>query len=114
MLIWKLIPGPGIFADDCYLGFEVMRNREAHTILINQRGYIDTITKKFSLTMAKPVTMPMEPRAIITKDQSPSATSQSNEMQRVLYAEAIGSELWPVMISRPDISFAVGILAQFI
>ena len=59
--------------------------------------------------MAKPVTMPMEPGAILTKDQSPSTTSQTNEMQRVPYAEAIGSVLWPAMISTPDITFAVGI-----
>ena len=64
--------------------------------------------------MAKPVTMPMEPGAILTKDRSPSTTSQTDEMQRVPYAEAIGSILWPAMISRPDITFAVGILAQFI
>ena len=64
--------------------------------------------------MAKPVTTPMEPGAILTKDQSPSATSQTDEMQRVPYAEAIGSILWPAMISRLDITFAVGILVQFI
>ena len=41
-------------------------------------------------------------------------TSQTDKVQRVPYAEAIGSVLWPAMISRPDITFAVGILAQFI
>ena len=30
------------------------------------------------------------------------------------YAEAIGSILWPAMVSRPDVAYAVGILAQFI
>ena len=63
-----------------YLGFEVMQNREAHTISINQGGYIDMITEKLGLTMAKPVTMPMEPGAIRTKDQSLSATSQTDEL----------------------------------
>ena len=82
--------------------------------MINQCGYIDMITEKFGLTMAKLVTMPMEPRAILTKDQGLSATSQNEKMQRAPYAEAIGSILWPAMISRLDIGFAVGIQMQFI
>ena len=45
-----------------YLGFEVMQNRE------------------FGLTMAKLVTTPMDPGAILTKDQIPSATSQTDKM----------------------------------
>ena len=35
-------------------------------------------------------------------------------MRGVPYAEAIGCVLWPVMITRPDCAFAVGILSQFI
>lgn len=30
------------------------------------------------------------------------------------YAEAIGSVLWPAIISQPDVAFAIGTLAQFI
>ena len=30
------------------------------------------------------------------------------------YSEAIGSVLWPVVVSRPDAAYAVGILSQFI
>lgn len=35
-------------------------------------------------------------------------------MKDVPYAEATGSVLWPIIISRPDCAFAVSILAQFI
>jgi hypothetical protein len=35
-------------------------------------------------------------------------------MRGVPYSEAIGSVLWPVVVSRPDAAFAVGILSQFI
>jgi hypothetical protein len=35
-------------------------------------------------------------------------------MHGVLYSEAIGSVLWPVVVSRPDAAYAVGILSQFI
>jgi hypothetical protein len=35
-------------------------------------------------------------------------------MRGMSYAEAIGCVLWPVMITRPDCAFAIGILSQFI
>ena len=35
-------------------------------------------------------------------------------MYGIPYSEAIGSVLWPAVVSRPDIAFAVGILSQFI
>ena len=40
--------------------------------------------------------------------------TQLAKMCGVPYAEAIGSVLWPVMISRPDCAFAVSTLVQFV
>ena len=35
-------------------------------------------------------------------------------MRGIPYAEAIGSILWPVVVSRPDAAYAIGVLSQFI
>lgn len=47
-------------------------------------------------------------------DQCPTSLSQSAKMHGVPYSEAIGSVLWPVVVSRPDAAYAVGVLSQFI
>ena len=70
--------------------------------------------EKFALTSAKPVSMPMDPGIKFSNEQCPSTPTQLAKMRGVLYAEAIGSILWPVMISRPDCAFAVSTLAQFV
>ena len=46
--------------------------------------------------------------------QSLVTPNQLARMNGVPYSEAIGSVLWPAVVSRPDIAFAVGILSQFI
>jgi hypothetical protein len=69
---------------------------------------------KFKLTNAQWVMTPMEHGAQFTKEQGPSTPMQAMCMQGIPYAEAIGSILWPVMVSRPDTAYAVGILSQFI
>ena len=70
--------------------------------------------EKFRLTEAKPVSMPMEPNAQFSTQQSPSTLNQTAQMQKLPYSKAIGSVLWLVVVSRPDAAFAVGILSQFI
>ena len=97
-----------------FLGFEIKRDRDAKTIAINQRAYIENMVEKFRLTGAKPVSTPMEPGTQFTVDQCPSSVTQTQKMRGVPYSEAIGSVLWPVVVSRPDAAYAVGILSQFI
>jgi hypothetical protein len=72
------------------------------------------MVEKFRLTNAKKVTTPMEPGAQFSKEQGPFTPTQAMQMQGVPYAEAVGSVLWPVIVSRPDAAFAIGILSQFI
>ena len=56
----------------------------------------------------------MEPGTQYSVDQSPSSLNQISRMKGVPYSEAIGSVLWPVVVSRPDAAFAIGVLSQFI
>src|SRR5271170_7555962 len=97
-----------------FLGFQIKRDRKARTLSINQRAYIIGLTEKFRLTDAKPATTPMEPNVQHSNQQSPMTPNQVARMKGVPYGEAIGSVLWPTVVSRPDIAYAVGILSQFI
>ena len=56
----------------------------------------------------------MEPGAQFSNEQSLSTPAQSMRMRGIPYAEAIGSVLWPVVMSRLDAAFAVSTLLQFI
>ena len=87
------------------LGFEIQRDHATQTIAINQCLYIENIAERFRLQNAAPKHTPMESSAQYTKDQCPS------EPIKVPYQEACGSALWAAVISRPDIQFAVGLLA---
>ena len=72
------------------------------------------MVEKFSLTNAKCVSAPMEPNVQFSVDQCPSTTNQLAWMKGIPYSEAIGSVLWPVVVSRPDAAYAITTLAQFI
>ena len=56
----------------------------------------------------------MEPNIQFSIDQCPSTPNQLARMKGVPYSEDIGSVLWSVVVSRPDATYAIGVLAQFI
>ena len=71
------------------------------------------MVEKFGMAQAKPVSMPMEPGVQFSVDQCPSSVNQVARMRGVPYIQAIGSVLWPIVVSWPDAAYAVGVMSQF-
>ena len=72
------------------------------------------MVNKFRLTNSTPVATPMVTGATFSTADSPSTPMQVVCMCGIPYVEAIGSVLWPVIVSQPDAAFTVSILSQFI
>ena len=90
------------------LGIGVHRDRNAHVISLSQEAYIDNLIERFNLQNATTVTTPLAPGAILSKEQCPATPHENTR-----YRELIGS-LYASLATRPDISFAVNKLAQFL
>src|SRR6266853_2889749 len=96
------------------LGLKVTRNCKNRTILLSQTTYINTMLDRFDLSAAKPYRFPMVPRIIYSKNDSPSSPQEAVCMEKMPYHEAIGSLMYASIATRPDISFAVAALSQFL
>jgi hypothetical protein len=96
------------------LGIKISRNRAARTISLSQTAYIESIINRFNLTDAKSVTTPMIPGAVYSKQDTPSDPAEAAQMKAVPYREAIGSLMYASVATRPDITFAVSTLSQFL
>jgi len=96
------------------LGIKIMRDHEARTISLMQTTYIETILNRFSLSDAKPYTMPIVPGAIYSKSDAPADATEAAYMAKVPYREAVGSLMYAAVATRPDITFAISTLSQFL
>jgi hypothetical protein len=96
------------------LGIRVTRDRILKTISLSQSADIDSIVKCFNLTSAQPLGTPLDPSIQLSKDQSPSTTSHWEDMQKVPYREVIGSLMYAAIGTRPDITYAVTALLQYL
>jgi hypothetical protein len=72
------------------------------------------MTKKFNLQDIKLTYLPAQPSEVLLNIQSLSTPAQQLKMRRKSYTETIRCILWPVVVSRPDATFQIGILSQFV
>ena len=62
---------------------------------------------------AKAVSTPMASRFRLSKDQSPKTEEEEGFMAKVPYASTIGSLMYAMVCTRPDIAHAVGAVSRF-
>ena len=96
------------------LRIKIMRDQQARTILLSQTTYIKTILDRFSLSDAKPYATPIVPGANYTRSQAPADAAEADYMRKIPYREAIGSLMYATVATRPDITFAISTLSQFL
>ena len=95
------------------LGIKITHDRNARTISLSQKSYIDSMLSRYHLNRAKLVSIPMESGLKLSIKQCPHMPEEIERMKRVPYKEGIGSLLYAALATRPDIAFASSILGQF-
>jgi transposase InsO family protein len=95
------------------LGIEIQRDRQAGTIHLSQRAYLDSIIRRFHLDDAKPLSTPMDTQVRLSTEQAPQSAAEFAVMRDVPYREAVGALNWAALSTRPDIAFAVSTVARF-
>ncbi|KAK1591530.1 hypothetical protein Q3G72_009150 [Acer saccharum] len=95
------------------LGIQVIRDRKNKTIALSQASYIDKILSRFSMQDSKKGMLPFRHGIKLSKEQVPKNEHEEQFLSRVPYASAVGSLMYAMLCTRPDICFAVGIVSRF-
>ena len=62
---------------------------------------------------SKPVDTPVEKGLTLSLDQCPKTDKEKERMSNVPYASAVGSLMYAMLCTRPDICFAVGLVSRY-
>jgi len=95
------------------LGMRITRDRAAGTLTLSQEKYIKKVLERFRVDDAKPRSTPLGAHFKLSKGQSPKTTEEKQQMARVPYASAVGSLMYAMVCTRPDIAHAVGVVSRF-
>jgi hypothetical protein len=89
-----------------YLAMNIECNREHHTINIYQDRCIRTILAKFRMDESRPVATPMAMKLH-------KRTRDEETCDPTIYQSMIGSLMYVMTATRPEIAYAIGVLSQF-
>ncbi|KAL9263538.1 Retrovirus-related Pol polyprotein from transposon TNT 1-94-like protein [Drosera capensis] len=89
------------------------KNRSEGSLILSQEKYIGKVLEKFSMQDAKATCTSLEAHFNLTKKQSPKTDEDKTSMARVPYASAVGSLIYAMVCTRPDIAHAVGVIGRF-
>jgi hypothetical protein len=98
------------------LGIEVERDRRARTITLSQRQYFDKVLERCGMSECKPLWTPMSQSSRITADDPEDNTTIHEVVwngQRVSYPTVVGSLMYAMLGTRPDLAYVVGILGRY-
>ena len=95
------------------LGIKITRDLIRQTIMLSQHAYINAILTRFNFDDLKPSAVPMDHNQPLGRSQCPSTLADIAQMKNVPYREAVGSLMYAAMGTRPDITFGVTTVAQF-
>nr|GEV55618.1 hypothetical protein [Tanacetum cinerariifolium] len=95
------------------LGIKIYRDRSRRLIGLCQSAYIEKILKRFCMKNSKRGSIPMQEKLKLSKSQGASTPSELKRMQNIPYASAVGSIMYAVRCTRPDVAFAQNVTSQF-
>ncbi|CAI7880828.1 unnamed protein product [Closterium sp. NIES-54] len=83
------------------------RDRPGRTITLSQSHYIGQILEKFEMAQASPM-----PTSLLFGHQLAPPTSPSSSTRP--YAELVGSVMYAMMCTRPDLAYPISVLVRFV
>nr|GEZ10042.1 hypothetical protein [Tanacetum cinerariifolium] len=95
------------------LGIKIYRDRSKQLIRLGQNAYMKKILKRYKVDNSKRGHIPMQERLGLNRTQSASTPKNVKRMQNVPYASAVGSIMYAVRCTRPDVAFKQNITSRF-
>jgi hypothetical protein len=90
-----------------FVGIEIEKDPQTDALQLRQTAYLRDVIEKFGMTDCKPASVPMQ----LNLNLAPGTEAHDGEFP---YRELIGSLLFLARTTRPDISYAISKLSQFL
>ena len=91
------------------LGIKIYRDRTKRLLGLSQSTYIDKMLKRFSMEQSKRGYIPMVSGITLSKSMCPHTQVERTRMNKIPYASEIGSIMYAMLCTRPDVSYALSV-----
>src|SRR3954465_5009998 len=89
------------------LGIKIYRDRSRRLLALSQRTFLEKILKRFNMDNTKRGLLTVMKGSKLSVTQCPATSKEREEMSSKPYASAIGSIMYAMQCTRPDVALAV-------
>jgi hypothetical protein len=91
----------------------ITRDMKNHKLRLSQGEYIEKVLERFRMQNAKPVSTPLANHIKLAKEMCPKKHEEIYYMFGVPYSSTIGSLMYAMVCTRPDIAHAMGVVSRY-
>ena len=95
------------------LGIKLWRDRKNKMLSLSQAGYIDKVLERFNMQNSKKGLHLFRHGVPLFDEQRPKTQEEENMMRQISYASLVGSLMYAMFYTRPDICYSVGMVNQY-
>nr|GEU55404.1 retrotransposon protein, putative, Ty1-copia subclass [Tanacetum cinerariifolium] len=95
------------------LGMKIRRDQKMGKLTLSQTDYISKVLKKFNMSSCKPVPTPLAPHFKLSSHKCPKSEEDKEDISRVSYSSAVGSLMYVMVCTRPDLAHAVSLVSRY-
>ena len=96
------------------LGMEITRHRRSGKVSLTRKGYLKKVLQRFNINKGtKSVSTPLAPHSKLSATMSPKTVEECEYMTRVPYASTVGSLIYAMVCTRPDLSQVVSMVSRY-
>ena len=95
------------------LGIKIYRDRSRRLIGLSQSTYLDKVLKKLKMDQSKKGFLPVLQGVKLSQTQCPTTAEDREKMKDVPYATAIGSIMYAMLCTRPDVCLAISLVGRY-
>lgn len=95
------------------LGMEITRDRERGTLTVSQEDYAMKFLGNFNMEKCKSVSTPLGAHFRLSSATEKELKEQNDYMKTVPYQSAVGSLMYSMVGTRPDLAYAIGMVCRF-
>ncbi|KAH9649068.1 hypothetical protein KPL70_025842 [Citrus sinensis] len=95
------------------LGMDIIINRSKKSLFLTQQSYIQKVLVRFGMNYGKQVLTPLASHFKLFAAQCPQTEAEQQKMVCIPYSSAVGSLMYAMVLTRPDISHVVSLVSRF-
>ena len=95
------------------LRVKIFRDHSRKLLSLSQEPYLKKILERFNMADCKLIDTPIAKVQSLNLDMCPKIPQENERMTRVPYVNVIGSLMYIMMCTMPNISYTVGLVSRF-